>query len=575
MSLFTKIFVAFLVIILALSGASLIAFSDTFRDLYKQTLTDDLKKLAITLRDDIPAPVDPGTAAKLDRYVKELGRQLRTRITVVDPKGRVAADSDEDTRHMENHSNRPEIIAALSGQVGSSTRYSSTMNQEVLYVALPLQEDGTVTGAVRVGLFVKDISFPPGLTRRMAVITSLLALAGLFAAFLIARSISRPIKDLTEAARRLAGRDFTARIFLKRNDEVKALGDTFNFMADEIKTGFDEIAKQRSELESIIESLREGLVVIDQKDIVVRSNKSLRTIFELETAPEGELYWEVLREPQFLQLMDRAKSGKHSFTDEAEINGKTFVSSVTVLPKEKEAVVVFHDITPLKEVERVKRDLVANLSHELRTPLTSIKGFAETLEETADEENRRYAEIIRKNTDRLISMVQDLLLLSQLEETHRLQETESVDLRKLVEDTVRIFENAIKEKNLTVELALPADVPHIQGDAFKIEQMLVNLLDNAIKYTDTGGIRIALKHERDSVVIEVDDTGIGIPRDKLSRIFERFYVVDKSRSRKMGGTGLGLSIVKHIVLLHGGNVNVDSTVGKGSHFLVRLPLRPA
>jgi two-component system phosphate regulon sensor histidine kinase PhoR len=226
----------------------------------------------------------------------------------------------------------------------------------------------------------------------------------------------------------------------------------------------------------------------------------------------------------------------------------------------------------MKELERIKRDLVSSVSHELRTPLTSIKGFAETLEEEIDEKNRHYVEIIRRNTDRLINIVRDLLLLSQMEEAGVEIEMEEVDLKGLAENTVRIFDGQLKEKGLALFLEIEPDLPAISADPFKIEQLLINLLDNAIKYTDQGEVRLSLRRDDRKVVIEVRDTGIGMLKSKLSRIFERFYVVDKSRSRKTGGTGLGLSIVKHIVLLHGGEIAVESEPGKGSRFLVRLPL---
>jgi len=227
----------------------------------------------------------------------------------------------------------------------------------------------------------------------------------------------------------------------------------------------------------------------------------------------------------------------------------------------------------MKEVEKIKRDLVSSVSHELRTPLTSIKGFAETLEEEMEGKNRHYVEIIKRNTDRLINIVRDLLLLAQLEEKGVELEIEEVDLKALAEQTMRIFDAQAKEKNLALRLESPADLPPVLADPFKIEQVLINLLDNAIKYTDKGEVSLVLGRSDQDVTIAVHDTGIGMPKEKLSRIFERFYVIDKSRSRKTGGTGLGLSIVKHIALLHGGEVSVESAPGAGSHFHVRLPVR--
>ena len=569
---FARVLVGYLVIILALSAASLVAFSDAFHDLYRQTLSDDLKSLAFTLRASVAESVDRGRPDRLESTVRQLGKELRTRITVIDASGTVLADSDENPRVMENHKNRPEVSEALVGKVGRSTRFSSTTSQEAVYVAIPIGEEGKPAGVLRVSLFLTDSRFPPGLTGRMVRIGLLLSFLALVAAYLISRSISRPIKDLTAASERLAAGDFDTRVFLRRNDEFQALADTFNGMSREIKTAFEGLNRQRAELKSIIDSLKEGLIVISRRGVIVYCNESLKAIIGKESIGEGAFYWEVLGQPQFMELVEKARSGKLNPLEEIEINGKEFLCSATGVKAQDEIVLVLHDITSMKELERIKRDLVSSVSHELRTPLTSIKGFAETLEEEVDEKNRHYVEIIRRNTDRLINIVRDLLLLSQMEEAGVEIEMEEVDLKGLAENTVRIFDSQLKEKGLALFLEIEPDLPAISADPFKIEQLLINLLDNAIKYTDQGEVRLSLRQDDRKVVIEVRDTGIGIPRGKLSRVFERFYVVDKSRSRKTGGTGLGLSIVKHIVLLHGGEISVESEPGKGSRFLVRLPL---
>jgi two-component system phosphate regulon sensor histidine kinase PhoR len=569
---FARVLVGYLVIILALSAASLVAFSDAFHDLYRQTLSDDLKSLAFTLRASVAESVDRGRPDRLESTVRQLGKELRTRITVIDASGTVLADSDENPRVMENHKNRPEVSEALVGKVGRSTRFSSTTSQEAVYVAIPIGEEGKPAGVLRVSLFLTDSRFPPGLTGRMVRIGLLLSFLALVAAYLISRSISRPIKDLTAASERLAAGDFDTRVFLRRNDEFQALADTFNGMSREIKTAFEGLNRQRAELKSIIDSLKEGLIVISRRGVIVYCNESLKAIIGKESIGEGAFYWEVLGQPQFMELVEKARSGKLNPLEEIEINGKEFLCSATGVKAQDEIVLVLHDITSMKELERIKRDLVSSVSHELRTPLTSIKGFAETLEEEVDEKNRHYVEIIRRNTDRLINIVRDLLLLSQMEEAGVEIEMEEVDLKGLAENTVRIFDSQLKEKGLALFLEIEPDLPAISADPFKIEQLLINLLDNAIKYTDQGEVRLSLRQDDRKVVIEVRDTGIGIPRGKLSRVFERFYVVDKSRSRKTGGTGLGLSIVKHIVLLHGGEISVESEPGKGSRFLVRLPI---
>jgi two-component system phosphate regulon sensor histidine kinase PhoR len=492
---------------------------------------------------------------------------------VIDAKGTVVVDSIQDPRSMENHRNRPEVVEALTGRTGTSRRFSSTTTQEALYVALPLEKDGKVEGVIRTSRFASDIKIPPRLMGHMIEMLALFSLLALIATLIISRSISKPIGELTWAARKLASGDFNTRVFMKRNDEFRALADTFNSMSRELSGAFEELKRQKAELKGIVDSLREGLLVVSKKGAIIYCNESLKAILGRGSALEGQLYWEALGQSQFIELMEKARSRRLTPVEEVEIRGRTFLCSATHVEPEDEMVLVLHDITSMKEVEKIKRDLVSSVSHELRTPLTSIKGFAETLEEEMEGKNRHYVEIIKRNTDRLINIVRDLLLLAQLEEKGVELEIEEVDLKALAEQTMRIFDAQAKEKNLALRLESPADLPPVLADPFKIEQVLINLLDNAIKYTDKGEVSLVLGRSDQDVTIAVHDTGIGMPKEKLSRIFERFYVIDKSRSRKTGGTGLGLSIVKHIALLHGGEVSVESAPGAGSHFHVRLPVR--
>jgi two-component system phosphate regulon sensor histidine kinase PhoR len=287
---------------------------------------------------------------------------------------------------------------------------------------------------------------------------------------------------------------------------------------------------------------------------------------------EGKFYWEVLREPNFSDLIKKVQQEKRSRTEELSLDEKSYLCSATYLDSRGETVITLHDITEVKKVEKIKKDFIMNISHELRTPLTAIKGFVETLEEEVDRDKRHYLEIIKRHTDRLINIVKDLLILSELEEKETKLEVEEVDVAALVKDIMKIFEQKLKDKRLEVEVKVEEKIPSVKGDPFKLEQMFINLIDNAVKYTEKGKITIAVERKEDRIAIEVKDTGIGIPREHISRVFERFYVVDKSRSKRLGGTGLGLSIVKHIALLHGGEVAVESDPGKGTSFTVLLPV---
>jgi len=271
------------------------------------------------------------------------------------------------------------------------------------------------------------------------------------------------------------------------------------------------------------------------------------------------------------ELIKRGLEEKKNLIEEIALGEKIFLTSIAFIPSMNEISLIFHNITEIKRLEKIKKDFVLNVSHELRTPLTAIKGFIETLDEEIDAKHKHYLDILKRHTDRLINIVQDLLSLSKLEEKDVELNIEQVNLKSLIGEVLILFKNKIKEKGLSLRLALE-DISPIRGDTFKLEQMFINLIDNAVKYTDKGGIEISLKEEDKYVVIGIKDTGIGIPDKDINRIFERFYVVDKSRSRKLGGTGLGLSIVKHIVLLHNGKIDVESVPGKGTKFTIRLPI---
>jgi two-component system phosphate regulon sensor histidine kinase PhoR len=341
-------------------------------------------------------------------------------------------------------------------------------------------------------------------------------------------------------------------------------------MSEEIKTLFAELSLKKEELNSILASIEEGLLTIDKNDKVLLCNESLKKIIDCDLV-EGKFYWEVVREPKFGELIKKVQAEKKNLSEEIVLNGKVYLCSAIFLSSRDEIVVTFYDLTKIKNVEKIKKDFILNISHELRTPLTAIKGFVETLEEECDKKSRNYLRIIKRHTDRLIHIVKDLLLLSELEAKEVKLETEKVNIKKLIENILKIFDQNIKEKKLDIALKTKNKLPPISGDSFRLEQLFINIIDNAVKYTEKGKITISLEKKDKNVLIKIQDTGIGVAKEHLSRIFERFYVVDKSRSRKLGGTGLGLSIVKHIALLHNGEVNVQSTPGKGTTFTVVLP----
>lgn len=568
-SIFLKIFGSYLLLIIALSGLTILFSSYIIRHYQLEHTGEELTEIARVVKGLMKeAPAD----MSMDRTMKVLGRQIHARITIVDPEGRVVADSREDPAKMENHRTRTEIAQAFEGQTGRYLRYSETLGQDMLYIAVPVYKGDTVQYVIRVSKFVKDIKIISGrLNARIALASVVILVIALFAAFLFARTISRPVEELTDAIRRVAGHDFSARVLLKGADELKEVADSFNAMTDEMQGLFAELTRQKEELNSIITSLQEGLLVLDGDQRIVLTNDGLAKITG-RALEAGKFYWEEMREPSVNDLIKKVREGQQDVNQEIIINDRTFHCSASFVRSKGETVIVFHDISEIKRLEKVKSDFVLNVSHELRTPLTSIKGYAETMDEgSLSDENRRYLAVIRRNADRLINIVGDLLTLSKLEEKDFTLDREPVSLPPLIDRVLKIFENQARSKGFALKMDAPDALHPVTGDPFRLEQVFINLLDNAIKYTDSGQITITMKEDNGTIVTEVRDTGPGIPQEHVPRIFERFYVVDKSRSRRMGGTGLGLSIVKHIVLLHNGTVRVESIVGEGSSFIVSLP----
>jgi two-component system phosphate regulon sensor histidine kinase PhoR len=570
-SILLKVFGGYLLIIIVLTALFFVFSSHLIKNFYLDTLSRDLEHLGSSLKLKIIPFLDEERFEEMDAFVKTFGKEIDTRITVIDREGVVLADSEEDPAVMENHRSRPEISTAFRARVGQSLRYSKTVKKEMLYVGLPIERKGKISHVLRVSLFVEDINkLLSSLRTDIGKIILIITLVSLMGALVFSRTLTRPIKELSDASKRVAAGDFNTKVFLKNRDELRELAEGFNFMTERMKYLFTELSHQKEELNGILSSMEEGLLVLDKNGKILFCNDSFRKLTQTGFTEE-KFYWEVLRESEFNDLVKIVMEEKRSVAREIVFNQRILLCSAALLETGEEVFITFHDITEIKRVEKIKKDFVTNVSHELRTPLTAIKGFVETLKEEVDDKYLGYVEIIKRHTDRLINIVKDLLFLSEVEEKEVKLEVEDVNLKKLMENVLRIFEQKIKEKDLKMEFSAEDDIPIIKGDSFKLEQMLMNIVDNAVKYTEKGTISISLKKADGKVSVEVEDTGIGIPEEQQPRIFERFYVIDKSRSRRLGGTGLGLSIVKHIVLMHNGEVRVESTPGKGTKFTVFLP----
>jgi len=571
---FYKIFSGYLVLVVCLTILIVAFLYDSVRRNFIETQIAGLQDLNISLSVSVLPMLRQNNNTDMNRLTKMLGPQIKARITVIDTTGKVLADSDSDLHTMKNHRHRPEIEQALNGKIGQARRFSSTVEKDMLYVASPIVINNQAVAVIRSSVYLSAVeSQMRQILGRIVKIALVVILLALSTAFLLARSYSKPVGALAEAARLIADGNLETRVTLRTNDEFAELAGSFNAMAIELKRLLSDIAHQRDELQTIVSAVPSGLLVLTADGRVSFFNHEFQKITTLKEL-KGKYYWEILREPQFTDFVKNVQQQSAENTREITLSDKTYLCSATALTAGGEIVLIFSDISELKAVQRLKRDFVVNVSHELRTPLTAIKGFVETLQEEAAEkqvDEHRYLTIIARHTERLINIVNDLLTLSEIEDKNQL-EIESLDLPDLLRDTVKIFEERLKAKSLEIVIEADAELQAIKADSFKLQQVFINLLDNAIKYTEKGQITIRAQRQNGEVRITIADTGCGIPTVHLSRIFERFYVVDKARSRQLGGTGLGLAIAKHIVLLHNGRIDVSSEPGHGNRFIITLPV---
>ncbi len=572
-SVFLKIFTGYCIVTCFFAAAFTFISFRTIKSIHLEAQTRTLVSLGESLIPEIRPFLQSGRTIELDTRLKKLAERIpQVHFSVVAPSGAMLADSRRDPAAADNQKTRSEVLQALYGKTGTDVRRDKALNASVLHTALPVRREAAIRGVLCLSISLDDFRSIAGDLREDIVTTMMLILAlGLLISFVTSRRLTDPVRKLREASQRVAAGDFNVRVFLKYKDEMHDFADSFNYMTEKIRNLFGEVSMQKEELKNIISSMHEGLLVVDRDDRIVLYNESLKSITRTEGV-EGLFYWEVLREPQFGSILKRVRAERRDIVEEVPLDDRTFVCSASFIEPKEEIVFILLDVSAMKNIERMKKDFVVNVSHELRTPLTAIKGFIETmLEEVQDSEHRRYLDIIKRHTDRLINIVKDLMMLSNLEKEKKIEQ-DDVYLKSVIEQSRKIYDQRLKEKNLSLKIQEHDERLHIKADPYKLEQMFTNLIDNAIKYTEKGGILINIRAAGTHAEVTVEDTGIGIARDQHSKIFERFYVVDKSRSRRVGGTGLGLSIVKHIVLLHKGSIDVESSPGVGTKFTIKLPI---
>ncbi len=519
-----------------------------------------------------------------DAWVRRLGRTLELRVTFIAPDGRVVADSyipKEQIASLPSHSDRPEFSDAMHGGVGEYSRRSQSVNEEMLYMAVPV---GTPMpyGVLRFSKPVYDISaFYAGIRKSMEEGLFWALVCAVAGGMLAAYFLARPLRRLAEIARQRIRGDLAAAIQPGRGDEIGMLGRAVDLMTDELS----RMRRSEEWYRAVFSGIREAIIVTDEAGQITLFNSAAARVFRIDGAMFKSRPVEHLADASLRELFKRVH-GSHEALLKQEMPLMTSkgrrIMQVSSMPVMRDGrydgmVFVLNDITRLRNLERVRRDFVSSVSHELRTPLTSIRGYTETLLDGAMHDPRHaeaFLKIIMQESEQLTALVNDVLDLSRIESGRIEYQFAAVDLLALVQKTVGMLRRPIEEKHVKLDIALPETLPKLHADAAYLEIVVRNLLDNAVKYVDeeNGRVRITAFRDGDSVRLEVEDNGIGIAKENLGRIFERFYRVDKARSRKLGGTGLGLAIVKHIVLAHKGNVEVRSRVNQGSVFSVVIPV---
>ncbi len=578
------------IVLLAVVAASLRARA-LVREVHRRENLAALTEMARLLAAEL-ASVSLEDEAAVDALCKRLGRAGGTRFTVVLASGRVIGDSVEEPAAMDDHAGRPELRAAFAGGVGDSVRYSHTVQADMMYVAVPVPAGGRAAAAARAARPLARLRESLRLVQNAVLVTGgAVALLAALGCLVAARRLARPVEDLRRGAERLACGDLSHRLREPAITELAELARCMNRMAEDLAGRMESLTRQRNEIEAVLSSMAEGVVAVDRKERVIMANRSAAALLELPAAEvQGRPIQELVRNPALGQILEQTLRQAGPVEGEMVLYGKAGERRLRVRaaglgdgtgPADG-VVLVLEDVTRLHRLEQVRRDFVANVSHELRTPITSLKGFVETLLDGAlhePENAEKFLRIIQKQADRLDAIVADLLVLARVEQAQEGRgevkpEIRTVPLAEVLQSAVSLCQPKAARRQIQVALSCQEGL-RVDADARLLEQAVVNLLDNAINYSEPGRpVEVVGRREGGEILIDVRDQGCGIAPNHLPRIFERFYRVDKSRSREAGGTGLGLSIVKHILNLHGGSVTVASEVGKGSVFTLHLPASP-
>ena len=573
-----RIAIAFTALILLSIGILSAYLSCFIRQNYEENLESQLTQQAWLIEDSAGFYFADGRTAEMDALAGRLGGLIDSRVTIIDLNGTVLGDSQEDPAAMDNHSDRPEVARALSGETGSSIRFSATIGLTMMYAAVPIAGNGEIVGVARVALPMTEIEGSMSHINRAIIVGAFVAaLVSIMMAIQVTRVTVEPIKRLTRSSQSMANGNLDQEIVVSSRDEVGELARAFNRMAGRLKEMVTLLTGERDRMAVILSHMGDAIVAVDGDGRVSVMNAAAERMLRVSSEEMvGRKFIEVVRDYEIDGLLQRCLEGAEQQKGVVEVTSRDQLLGVIVTPLEDGSgcIVLLQDLTELNKLERMRRDFVANLSHELRTPIASLKALTETLHEGAIDDPAVARDFLKKmnaEVDRITRMVQELADLSSIESGQATLQKTPVDAGEVLTRAVSRLKARADQTGIDIVVYEPEALPPVMADEGRLEQVLLNLTENAIKFTPPDGrIEAAVKAESGYMIFTVADSGVGIPAEDLPRVFERFYKADKARSEQ--GTGLGLAIAKHIVEAHGGRIWAESVEGRGSTFSFSLPL---
>ncbi len=592
MNIRTQLTLTYIGIVVLVLLAMYFILEGTLKGLFSDRITNELEVQASLTREFLIEQLprrENFTYAVIDDLIDRIGEAGNVRLTFIDNTGVVWGDTKRDGDsliEMNNHLDRPEIQQAIKNGSGMTNRKSATTQTNFRYFALPIEQHGNLIGFSRVAMPMETVNNSLSKIQRTLLLVSIAgSILVIIITVFMTGAIAKPIKKLTQMTQSVATGELTTPVEVNTANELGQLSRNFNLMTDRVQTQIDRISLENQRLETILNSMSEGVLLVNGPSEITYANPAAIAMLNLPENYVGRALIEINRIPQLQALVRNAeKTQELAFSEIRLANLNESEAEVTVVPvaSQSEYVIVIHDVSKLRRLERIRADFVANVSHELRTPLTTIHGYAETLLTNGNTKTKKRKEFlvkILKHSERLSRLVSDLLELARLETGDVELKRTQCHLKEFHEQVLDVFEPVLEESGVTLAWEIPEDLPQISVDSQLFMQVFVNLIDNAIKYTPDGGvITVSAEPSRtnfdavNEVVVHIQDTGIGIPSESQPRVFERFYRVDKGRERKMGGTGLGLAIAKHILLCHNGRIWLESELGQGTVFHFALPI---